>query len=294
MIHGFIIHTPEIIPDLTFINARGMIAPYHSPRWIEFAAWCSSTNETTGDLVAGSLWGRGRMTKKTAFWIFLIGTISSAVVFLGATYDTHRQVGALSHVDKLSDQVVAGKRAFEKYNCNDCHTILGFGGYYAPDLTKVVQRVGAEGVRYRVKSPELAFAKSTRKMPQQNLSDQEITDLVAFFSWVGEINNNDWPPQDSKKRLSRGEQMMVAKVGVSPGAAVFQTKGCMNCHSLNGTGGTFGPALDKVGAGMSAEEIEKYVRNPKGVNPGSKMPSQKDNLSERELDEVARFLATLK
>jgi len=88
--------------------------------------------------------------------------------------------------------------------------------------------------------------------------------------------------------------MMVAKVGVSPGAAVFQTKGCMNCHALKGTGGTFGPALDTVGAGMSAEEIGKYVRNPKGVNPDSKMPAQKDNLSERELDEVAKFLATLK
>jgi nitric oxide reductase subunit C len=234
------------------------------------------------------------MTKKIAFWIFLIGTLSSAAVFLGATYDTHRQVGALTNVDKLSDQVVAGKRAFEKYNCNDCHTILGFGGYYAPDLTKVVQRVGEEGIRYRVKSPEIAFADSIRKMPNQHLADREIDDLVAFFTWVGEINNNDWPPQDSKKRLSRGEQMMVAKVGVSPGAAVFQTKGCMNCHSLKGTGGTFGPALDKVGAGMSAEEIEKYVRNPKDIDPNSKMPPQKNNLSERELDEVARFLATLK
>jgi nitric oxide reductase subunit C len=234
------------------------------------------------------------MTKKTAFWIFLIGTISSAVVFLGATYDTHRQVGTLSHVDKLSDQVVAGKRVFEKYNCNDCHTILGFGGYYAPDLTKTVQRVGEEGVRYRVKSPELAFAKSTRKMPQQNLSDQEITDLVAFFSWVGEINNNDWPPQDSKKRLSRGEQMMVAKVGVSPGAAVFQTKGCMNCHALHGTGGTFGPALDTAGRGKTIEQIEHYIRNPKEVNPKAKMPPQKGNLTDREVEEVARFLSTLK
>ena len=234
------------------------------------------------------------MTKKTAFWIFLLGTLSSAVVFLALTWDTHRQVVALSNVDKLSDRVVAGKAAFQKYNCNDCHTILGFGGYYAPDLTKVVQRVGEEGIRYRVKSPELAFANSPRKMPNQHVTDQEITDLVAFFKWVGEINNNDWPPQDSKKRLSRGEQMMVAKVGVSPGAAVFQTKGCMNCHSLKGTGGTFGPALDKVGAGMTAEEIEKYVKDPKGVNPDSKMPSQKNNLTERELDEVARFLATLK
>ena len=234
------------------------------------------------------------MTKKTAFWIFLIGTLSSAALFLGATYDTHRQVATLSNVDQLSDRAVAGKRAFEKYNCNDCHTILGFGGYYAPDLTKVVQRVGEEGIRYRVKSPEIAFANSPRKMPQQKVSDQEIDDLVAFFKWVGEINNNDWPPQDSKKRLSRGEQMMVAKVGVSPGAAVFQTKGCMNCHALKGTWGTFGPALDKVGAGMSAEEIAKFVRNPKSVDPNSKMPPQKDNLTERELDEVAKFLAGLK
>ena len=234
------------------------------------------------------------MSERLAKAIFWIGTLSSLLVFLGATYDTHRSFDALTHADRLDEHVVAGKRAFEKYNCNDCHTILGFGGYYAPDLTKVVQRVGADGIRYRVKSPEKAFADSPRKMPRQNLSDQEITDLIAFFQWVGEVNNNDWPPQDSKKRLSRGEQMMVAKVGVSPGAAVFQTKGCMNCHSLKGTGGTFGPALDKIGAGMTAEEIEKYVRNPKDVDPDSKMPPQKDNLSERELDEVAKFLATLK
>src|SRR3990172_2508642 len=106
------------------------------------------------------------MTKKTAFWIFLLGTISSAVLFLAATWDTHRQVATLSNVDKLSEQVVAGKRAFEKYNCNDCHTILGFGGYYAPDLTKVVQRIGADGVRYRIKSPELAFANSWQEDAQ--------------------------------------------------------------------------------------------------------------------------------
>ena len=59
------------------------------------------------------------MTPKTAFWIFLLGTLSSAVLFLGLTVDTHRQVAALSHADTLSEQVVDGKRAFEKYNCND-------------------------------------------------------------------------------------------------------------------------------------------------------------------------------
>jgi nitric oxide reductase subunit C len=232
------------------------------------------------------------MTKKVAFWIFMIGTISSALLFLWLTWDTHRQVEVLSHADKLSPEVVAGKRVFEKYNCNDCHTILGFGGYYAPDLTKVVKRVGAEGIRYRVTSPEKAFAASWRKMPNQGLSKTEIDNLVAFFTWVGEIDNNDWPPQDSSKRLTRGEEVMVASAGLSPGAAVFQRRGCMNCHSLQGKGGSFGPALDTIGRKLSMEKIEHYLVDPKAVNPKALMPPQKD-LSQKETEAVARFLANL-
>lgn len=236
---------------------------------------------------------RLRMTKKTAFWIFLVGTLSSSILFLGLTVDTHRQVAALSHVDKLSEKVIDGKRAFEKYNCNDCHTILGFGAYYAPDLTKVVQRVGEEGIRYRVKHPELAFVKSERKMPQQHVTDAEIENIVSFFKWVGEIDNGDWPPQDSKKRLTRSEQRLSLGATVSPGAAVFQSKGCMNCHSLQGTGGKFGPPLDTIGQKLTLEQIRKYVHDPRSVNPKALMPPQKE-LSERELEEVAKFLGNLK
>lgn len=233
------------------------------------------------------------MTKKTAFRIFLVGTLSSGMLFLGLTVDTHRQVAALSHADKLSPDVVAGKRAFEKYNCNDCHTILGFGGYYAPDLTRVVRRVGADGVRYRVTSPELAFARSVRKMPQQHVSGPEIENLVAFFTWVGEIDNGDWPPQDSKERLSRGEERLALGATVSAGAAVFQSRGCMNCHALNGVGGSFGPALDAIGRKLTVEQIEHYIDDPKSVNPAARMPPQTD-LSDRERDEVAKFLGNLK
>jgi nitric oxide reductase subunit C len=236
---------------------------------------------------------RFRMTKKTAFRIFFWGTVSSAVLFLWLTLDTHRQVLALSHVDKLSDNVVEGKRTFEKYNCNDCHTILGFGAYYAPDLTKVVQRVGADGIRFRVKNPAKAFAASWRKMPNQRVSEAEIENLIAFFTWVGNVENGDWPPQDSKKRLSRGEERMVAGAGASAGAAVFQTRGCMNCHALHGTGGTFGPALDTIGRVLSKNQISRYVKNPKSVNPKALMPAQTE-LSDKELDEVAGFLANLK
>ncbi len=86
---------------------------------------------------------------------------------------------------------------------------------------------------------------------------------------------------------------MVASAGVSPGAAVFQSRGCMNCHSLHGTGGTFGPALDTIGRKLSKEQIEHYIANPKAVNPKALMPAQKE-LSDKEREEVAGFLSNLK
>ena len=67
----------------------------------------------------------------------------------------------------------------------------------------------------------------------------------------------------------------------SPGAAVFQTRGCMNCHSLHGTGGTFGPALDTIGRTLSKEQIEHYIRNPKAVNPKALMPPQTHAVGKR-------------
>jgi nitric oxide reductase subunit C len=86
---------------------------------------------------------------------------------------------------------------------------------------------------------------------------------------------------------------MVTGVGVSPGAAVFQTRGCMNCHSLHRTGGTFGPALDTIGRNLSKEQIEHYIEDPRAVNPKALMPAQKE-LSDKEREAVAGFLANLK
>jgi nitric oxide reductase subunit C len=153
--------------------------------------------------------------------------------------------------------------------------------------------VGEDGARYRIKEPAKAFVNSWRKMPTQNVSNTEIEQLVAFFTWVGNVDNGDWPPQDNKGRLTRGEERMIAGAAVSPGASVFQTRGCMNCHSLHGKGGSFGPPLDTVGRKLSKEQIEHYIRDPKSVNPKAMMPPQKD-LSDKEVEAVAGFLAALK
>jgi len=228
------------------------------------------------------------MSLYSAKWFFILGTAVSAVLFLALTVDTQRQVVSLTHVDKLTDQVVAGKWVFEKHNCNDCHTILGFGGYYAPDLTRAYYRLGAANIKQIVAHPEVVFADDWRKMANLHLSDKELDDLVVFLEWVSNIDNQGWPPQDQK--YLPAELRGLVSTPMSPGLALLKTKGCLGCHSIGGTGGRVGPAFDHVGSEMTAAQIEAFVPNPQAVRPKSPMPPQKD-LTPGELKQIAEFLA---
>jgi len=227
------------------------------------------------------------MSTNTARRVFYLGTLLSLVLFLGLTVDTHRQLQTLTHADQLTDQVVAGKRVWHKYNCNDCHTILGFGSYYAPDLTKVYWRRGSDGIKAVVRNPE-RFT-SWRKMPRAGVPDQELNELVAFLKWTSEIDTQDWPPQDQKFRAAAGRAVAL---GTSPGALLFQEKGCFACHRLYGTGEQAGPDLTHVGARLPYEVIERILADPSAVNPQATMPPPP--LSHEERGQLGQFLAGLK
>ena len=60
------------------------------------------------------------------------------MIFLGLTYDTMKQIDG--RAPEITKEVEAGKRVWQKYDCIGCHTILGNGSYFAPDMTKVVER----------------------------------------------------------------------------------------------------------------------------------------------------------
>ncbi|HEY2990522.1 MAG TPA: cytochrome c [Candidatus Binatia bacterium] len=227
------------------------------------------------------------MSWKTAKLIFYLGTLVSLLLFLGLTVDTHRQVETLTNADRLSPEVVAGKRVWHKYNCNDCHTILGFGSYYAPDMTKAYWRLGGEGIKAVVRNPE-KFT-TWRKMPRFPATDRELEDLVSFLKWTSEIDTNEWPPQDQKLRPVAGRAVAL---GLSPGATLFQEKGCFACHRLNETGGLVGPDLTRVGARLPYETIEKILTDPRSVKSDAIMPPTA--LSREETDALARFLAEMK
>jgi nitric oxide reductase subunit C len=231
------------------------------------------------------------MTGKTARLIFWIGTLSSAVIFLWMTYDFHRQTPKYTKVDKLDAEVVAGKKVWHKYNCNDCHTILGFGGYYAPDMTKAFYRLGENNIISIVMHPEDVYRNSFRKMPHLGVTEPEAKQLVTFLKWVGTIDNRHWPPQDEKYvkayHLREAQAQKLEKVDIVMGA-------CGGCHSFENQGRNIAGDFSDIAKRISfdRETLIKYILDPQSVVPGIGMPPQ--NVSRETAGLIADFLLSLK
>lgn len=75
-----------------------------------------------------------------------------------------------------------------------CHTLLGEGAYYAPELTQVYARRGPLFIKAMLRDPQAMYP-GQRCMVQHHFSDTEIEALVAFFQWIGAMNLNGFPPK---------------------------------------------------------------------------------------------------
>lgn len=132
------------------------------------------------------------LSKSQAKMFFLSMTAGFSVVFLWLTVDSISQVPARSHEDQLTPAAVRGKVLWENNNCMGCHTIFGEGAYYAPELTKVVERRGPAWIKMFIKNPSAMYP-GRRKMVQYDFTEEEIDDLIAFFTWVGNVDTNGFP-----------------------------------------------------------------------------------------------------
>jgi ubiquinol-cytochrome c reductase cytochrome b subunit len=73
------------------------------------------------------------------------------------------------------------------------------------------------------------------------------------------------------------------------GGVVLQNKQCRNCHSIGGSGGRRGPALDGVASRMTEDQIIRQV-----LQGGGNMPAYGNALSPAETNALVRFLMTLR
>lgn len=129
------------------------------------------------------------LSKKQARAFFLGGTLVTFLVFIGLTIYSFSKGQDQSNYEAITEQVIRGKTLWESNNCMGCHTILGEGGYYAPELTKVLDRRGPGYVKAVLMSP-IPWAPNGRKMVAYNFSEEEAADMIAFFDWIDDIDLN--------------------------------------------------------------------------------------------------------
>jgi nitric oxide reductase subunit C len=107
----------------------------------------------------------------------------------------------LSEAD-AKELVNRGKLTVQGKNCMNCHTLLGNGAYYAPDLTKawLDPGWGSEAVREQLM---LAFLQNPaanargfgtlRKMPNLGITEEEARGVIAYLKWMSAIDTNGFP-----------------------------------------------------------------------------------------------------
>lgn len=76
------------------------------------------------------------------------------------------------------------------------------------------------------------------------------------------------------------------------GQTVYTAQHCSMCHSIAGKGNPKNP-LDDACTKMTAEELKKYITNPKSVKADSKMKAY-PSLPPEDLDALVTYLLSLK
>lgn len=271
------------------------------------------------------------MTKRHTRLFFIVGTLVFAAIFLAMTFDSHRQFDELTNADLITEEVSAGKDVWHDNNCINCHTLLGEGAYYAPDLTKITQHRGIPYLTAFLRDPSQFYSEEIHRriMPNPELSDEEIAEVLAFLDWVSKIDNQGWPPRPIL--VTGGSFGTVAAAGDASAAAsddpvaIGQTlfsqppAVCSACHSVTPGVTMAGPSLAGVGLRAdsilssgnytgSAEDAEAYLREsimqpsahliPGEIYSGdgrSFMPDNYEDLLEPEqIGHLVQYLLTLR
>ncbi|MCI0500463.1 MAG: cytochrome c [Epsilonproteobacteria bacterium] len=128
-----------------------------------------------------------------------VPVIGEKEMFFGRDDYSEQEAADLLHLGKLGSQAK---------NCMNCHTLLGNGAYYAPDLTKawLDPAWGPEGSMMALtgkNTKEEAMAEflmhpskyptHERMMPDLGITAEEAKGLVAFLKHMSSIDTNGFP-----------------------------------------------------------------------------------------------------
>ena len=132
-------------------------------------------------------------TSQTARNIFYGGTVFFVLLFAALIFHTETRIPARYKSAELTPAVARGKHVWETRNCIGCHTLLGEGAYFAPELGNVYQRRGPEFIKAWMQAQPTGTP-GRRQMPQFHLNDEQMQDLIEFLKWTNGVDTEKWPP----------------------------------------------------------------------------------------------------
>lgn len=137
------------------------------------------------------------LSKKQAKIFFLGGTILFMLIFIGmSVHSLMIGIPRNTNDSEITDQVRLGKQLWDENNCMGCHTIMGEGAYYAPELTRVYSRRGETYIQAVLTAPE-GWGFRGRKMVKYDFTEKEVAGLMAFLQWMDKTDLNGFPAAPS-------------------------------------------------------------------------------------------------
>lgn len=223
------------------------------------------------------------MSNKAARNLFIFGSLFFFVIFVALTYDTMLSLD--KRAPEITEEVNAGKMVWHKYDCIGCHTILGNGSYFAPDMTKVAEHKPKDYLKKFLMDPRAVNPKAA--MPKLGLTSQEADHLLVFLDWITKVDTNGWPPKPILASAAG-----VASHELSDGERIYRAQGCHNCHMIRGIGGTTGPDLTHVGSKRDRAWLIGHFKDPDDYVPNSAMP--KVEAPDADIEKLTDYMLSLK
>jgi nitric oxide reductase subunit C len=171
----------------------------------------------------------------------------------------------------IPDEVSVGYTLWQKHGCENCHTLFGQGGDYAPDLTHIYTLRGENYIREFMVDPS-AYHPEQRLMPRFTMIQTDIDNLIAMFSWTANEASRvtaNWPPNPIQVSgtggLNLSIQVYSSGYGVINEGRVIYGQLCASCHTIEPNIILVGPSLWNVSgrAVTTFPDIapEEYIRN---------------------------------
>src|SRR5579864_472601 len=166
----------------------------------------------------------------------------SVLLFLPALAILHAQHGSTpDRPFSTPEDQAAGAQSFRS-QCAACHGPDASGGVVGPSLSSgTFKNGGSDEALYRVITKGIPGTAMTA-FP---LNGREVWQLIAYLRAV----NIGKAAQQAKGDAAKGEQ-------------VFNTNGCVRCHTNGKTGGFIGPDLSEIGSRRSLAQLESSILDP--------------------------------